>query len=134
MKALISILIIAIVLWVGVKVWHYWEDVDAERAAKQKAANSVTVVPTQLAGLPPQLEASLEQARQAGAKELKKWLTAHRGEAQDPRLAWIELDYVVLVTRENPVEAKKVFADVKQRIDTSSLVYQRVKSLEKTYD
>ncbi|HEY2952805.1 MAG TPA: hypothetical protein VGK40_09490 [Verrucomicrobiae bacterium] len=129
MKPLISILIIIGLVWVGVKIFNYWEDVGAEKAAQQKAA---TAGPA-LAGLPQKLEASLQQAQQAGARDLKKWLDAHRQEVQDPRLASIELDYVVLVARENPAEAKLVFAAVKERIGFDSPVYQRVKDLEKTY-
>ena len=104
---------------------HGWN-----RAAQRKAAR---LAPAQLAGLPPQLEASLQQAEQAGARDLKNWLNVHRPEVQDPRLAWIELDYVVLMARENPVEAKKVFAEIRERIGPDSPVYQRVKDLEKTY-
>jgi hypothetical protein len=130
MKPLISILIIIGVIWVAVKLFNYWEDVGAEKVAQQKAA---AVIPTALAGLPPKLEASLQQAQQGGARDLKNWLNANRQEVQDPRLAWIELDYVVLVARENPEEAKQVFGAVKERIGSDSPVYQRVKDLEKTY-
>jgi hypothetical protein len=130
MKVLISILIVIGVVLVGVKLFNYWEDVGTEKIAQQKAA---TVSPTSLAGLPQKLEASLQQAQQAGARDLKKWLEAHRREVQDPRLAWIELDYVVLMARENPVEAKRVFAEIRERIGSDSPVYQRVKDLEKTY-
>ena len=131
MKKLISVLIILGAIWFGVRLFHRWEDVEGEnRAVQQKAAR---VAPAQLAGLPPQLEASLQQAQQAGARDLKNWLNVHRLEVQDPRRAWIELDYVVLMARENPVEAKKVFAEVRERIGPDSPVYQRVKDLEKTY-
>jgi|ERR1041385_804532 hypothetical protein len=130
MKVLISILLIIGVIWVAVKIFNYWEDVGAEKVAQQKAA---TVTPASLAGLPRDLEPSLKEAQQAGARDLRNWLKAHRQEVQDPRLAWIELDYVVLVARENPEEAKQVFAAVKERIGSDSPVYQRVKNLEKTY-
>ncbi len=58
----------------------------------------------------------------------------YRKVAKDPRLAWIELDYVQLVAPKNPGEAKRVFADVKQRTPPESPVYKRVKELEKTYE
>ena len=133
MKVLISILIIAAVVWVGVKVFNYWENVDADKAAQQKAATAAPTPPAPLTGLPQKLEASLQQARQAGVRDFRNWLNAHRNEVQDPQLAWIELDFVVAVARENPAEAKKVFAEVKERVGTDSPVYQRVKDLEKTY-
>ncbi len=46
--------------------------------------------------------------------------------AQDPRKAWIELDSCVAIAREDPSEARRVFAEVKKRTP-------RVKALEKTY-
>lgn len=58
----------------------------------------------------------------------------YRRTVADPRLASIELDYVVLVAREDIAEARKVFAQVKQRTPPASLVYPRIKQLEKTYD
>jgi hypothetical protein len=129
-KPLISILIILGVIWVGLQLFHYWEDVGGEKPA---APHTTTVSPGQLPGLPSKLEGSLQQAQQGGARELKNWLNAHRSEVQDPRLAWIELDYVVLLGRENPLEAKKLFAEIRDRIGTDSPVYKRVKDLEKTY-
>ena len=130
MKPLISILIILGVVWFGVQLYHYWEDVSGQRSTAPKTA---TVTPGQLPGLPAKLEGSLQQAQQGGARDLKNWLNAHRAEVQDPRLAWIELDYVLMLGRENPVEAKKVFADIRERIGSDSPVYQRIKDLEKTY-
>ena len=51
----------------------------------------------------------------------------------DPRLAAIELDYIVLISSTNPQESRRLFSLVKQRTPTNSPVYPRVKRLEKTY-
>jgi len=91
------------------------------------------VNPDQLTGLPPKLEPSLQAAQKQGARGLRTWLNNYRSYVQDPRLAWIELDYVVLVARGDPAEAKRVFAEVKSRTASSSPVYARVKQLEPTY-
>ncbi len=56
---------------------------------------------TELPGLPPHLEASLAQAQQGGQEELGKWLRQWGRQVQDPRLAWIELDY-----REGPLASR----------------------------
>jgi hypothetical protein len=53
---------------------------------------------------------------------------------KDPRLAWIELDYVLMITKDDPVQAKRVFQDVKQRTPPESKIYPRIKSLEKNYE
>ena len=52
----------------------------------------------------------------------------------DPRLAWIELDYVVEVAPSDPAAARKVFAQVKARLTPTSPVYSRMQQLEKPYE
>jgi hypothetical protein len=52
---------------------------------------------------------------------------------RDPRLAEIELNYVVLVSRTNPSEAKQVFQAVKKRTPKTSPLYDRIKRLDATY-
>jgi hypothetical protein len=79
------------------------------------------------------LETSLQNAQAQGAPALKTWLHHNRKYCRDPRLAEIDLNYVVLVSRSNPAEAKKVFQAVKKRTPTSSPVYERIKRLEPTY-
>ena len=44
------------------------------------------------------------------------------------------MDYVLMVSRDNPVEAKRVFAEVKKRVPPESPVYPRLKDLEKIYE
>ena len=135
MKPLIAILIIVAALFLGWKLLEYWDEVGREREAKEQAANT-QIDPKTLPGLPYQLEGPLEEAQKKGAAGLKEWLDKAKRSPQikDPRLAWIELDYVVLISRENPVEAKRVFAEVKQRTPSNSPVYKRVKALEKTLE
>ena len=136
MKVLISILIVLVVVFVGWKLFDYWDDVSKEREAKERAAEPAQIDPHSLPGLPYQMEESLRQAQKDGARGLKNWLEKYKGypQVKDPRLAWIELDYVVLLSRENPIEAKKMFAEVKKRVPPDSPVYPRIRELEKTYD
>jgi hypothetical protein len=65
---------------------------------------------------------------------LKNWLKTYGQSVEDPRKAWIELDYCVAIARQDPAEAKRVFAQVKERISPSSLVWPRMKQLEKAYE
>jgi hypothetical protein len=88
----------------------------------------------QLPGVPYQLEASLQNARKQGTTGLRNWLKAHSQSVEDPRKAWIELDFCVAVAREDPAEARRVFAKVKERIGPASPVWPRMKELEKTYE
>jgi hypothetical protein len=132
MKALIAILIIVGAIYGGYQIFSYWVDVKGHK--KEAAAEAQPVVGDQLPGLPATLEGPLQAAQQKGAPGLRNFLTQYGKTISDPRLASLELDYVVLVARENPAEAKKVFAKVKQRTPSSSPVYGRIKQLEKTYE
>jgi hypothetical protein len=52
---------------------------------------------------------------------------------QDPRKAWIELDYVVQLSSKDPKEAKEIFSQVKARTPPQSPVYPRIQKLAQTY-
>ena len=134
MTKIIGVLVIVLVIYGGWNLFLYWEKVRDEKANSQKAAASAAVVPEQLPGLPAGLEPTLQAAQKAGATGLKNWLKLHDRKVSDPRLAWIQLDYVVLVARDDPAEARRVFAAVKKRTTPASPVYERVKQLEKTYE
>ena len=135
MKILISIFIILGVVLVAWKGFEYWQQVNTQEAAQEQAAKGKEINPRQLPGLAPELELSLEKACQGGARSLKAWLKEHKDSprVKDPRLAWIELDYVIKVAQDDPMEAKKKFALVKARVPTDSPVYPRIKQLEKPF-
>lgn len=134
MKALTTILILFLVGFVVYKVWDYWDRVNKEKELAVEREKR-PFDPRSLAGLDYKFESSLQEAMNKNDPDaLKAWLTQYQPVLKDPRLAWIELDYVQLLTPRNPLEAKKVFATVKARIDEYSPVYKRVKALEKTYE
>jgi hypothetical protein len=105
-----------------------------EEETKQRQEAAAMVVGDQLPGLPFHLEASLQAARKQGAAGLRSWLKTYGQSVEDPRKAWIELDFCVAVAREDPAEARRVFAAVKERLPPSSPVWPRLKQLEKTYE
>jgi hypothetical protein len=137
MRQLLALLLIIGAIWGGKRLYNYWETVKVKKEtedrggapspAKAPAASAV------LPGLPANLEASLQAAQKQGAAGLKNWLNIYRRYVSDPRLAAIELDYVVLISSTNPQEALRLFTVVKQRTPSDSPVYPRVKQLEKTY-
>ena len=133
MKIVISILIIVGVVFGGYKRWEYW---DATNENEGKPTTVQPISAEQLKGLPQKLEPSLQQAQKGGPKAMKAWLekTKPSGMVQDPRLAAIELDYVLMITKDDPVEAKRIFHEVKERTPTDSPLYPRIKALEKTYE
>jgi hypothetical protein len=131
MTKLISILILALVLFGGWELFKYWETFQ-EQKQNEKAAQVSN--PDQLPGLPYQLEPSLNAAEQQGPAALRKWLAAYSNVVQDPRKAWIELDYCTMIAREDPHEAKRIFATVKKRTNPSSPVWPRIQELSGAFD
>ena len=124
MKALITLAIIVGIYLLGKSIYTQYQ-------AKQQKENA-PVEAAVLPGLPPELEVSLQAASDQGAPALKKWLENYGHHARDPRLAEIQLNYVVLVSRTDPIEAKKLFKAIKQRTPKSSPVYDRIQRLEST--
>jgi hypothetical protein len=132
MTKLIAAAILLLVIYLAYHLFLYWERVRDERDLQEAAAKAV-VRPESLPGLPYQLEASLQAAQRQGVNVFRKWLELYGPMIEDPRKAWIELDYCLLLARDNPREARRVFAEVRKRIPTNSPVYPRIKQLEKTY-
>jgi hypothetical protein len=138
-KTIISIVIVALLAVGGWKLWQVWDkySTDKDLAAQQAAAVS-NVVPEQLPGMPPGWEDGYEKANNAAKAGdltmLRAWLKMHGQQVDDPRRAWIELDYMIMISKEDPQEAKTIFESVKDRTPQDSPVYPRVKQLEKTYE
>ena len=134
MTKLIAALIIAAVLYGGWELFFYWERVKNEEETKKKQEIAQAVTEDRLPGVPYQLEPSLKAAREQGAAGLKNWLKTYSASIQDPRKAWIELDYCVLLSRQDPAEARRLFAEIKSRLSPDSPVWARIKRLEQTYE
>jgi len=134
MKLVIAAVVIILVLVGAFKVWEYWDKVSHDKDISEKeAAARLQVTPENLQGMPNGLETTYVAAQKNGATGVRNWLKAYGAKVQDPRKAWIELDYAVMIAREDPIEAKKIFADVKSRTEETSPVYPRIKQLEKTF-
>jgi hypothetical protein len=130
----IAVLVVALMLFGAFKLFFYFEEVKNERETAQKQAAAALVIGDQLEGLPQSLVASLQAAQTQGTAGLRNWLKTFGHAVQDPRKAWIELDYVVMLARENPAEARKLFTEVKQRTPPSSPVWPRIKQLQVTFE
>jgi hypothetical protein len=89
--------------------------------------------PGKLPGMPAHMEAGLDQARSEGASGLATWLSRNRFQVSDPRLAEIELDYVVLVGPTDRKEAKRALEHIGRRIKPDSPVYERYEQLQANY-
>jgi hypothetical protein len=133
MTKLISVFIIAVVIFCGYQLFLKWEAVKNEEETKKKEAAAV-MNPAHLPGMPVQLEHSYQQVSQQGTAALRNWLKTYDSVLQDPRKAWIELDLCVALTREDPSEARRIFEAVKGRTPPDSPLQPRIKQLEKTYE
>jgi hypothetical protein len=130
---LISILIILLVLLGAWHLFQYWQRIEREHDNPKREEAGV-VRPDRLPGLPGELSLSLEEAERQGGAALGDWLRMYDRYLQDPRKAWIELDYCVLIAKQNPAEARRVFAAVRERTSPASPVWPRIKELEKSYE
>ena len=134
MTKAIWVLIIVGAGYIGYLLFQQWESVQAERATGKKAEAAALVVGESLAGLPQDLEQSLKIAKDRGPVAFRTWFNTNERRITDPRKAWIELELCVAMSRENPSEAKKIFAAVKSRVPPSSPAWPRMKELERTFE
>ncbi len=119
-KFILTIVCIALIFLGGWMLHKEWSKYSSGADIKEdEAAAGLVVNPQSLPGMPNGLEQSYSMAEQAGVTGLKNWLKMYGDSVQDPRRAWIELDYMVLIARTDPAEAKK---------------YPRIRQLAKTYE
>jgi hypothetical protein len=130
MKALITLALIVGVYLFGKSIFDQYK---AKQQKEETAAKGASGPADGLAGMPSNFEPSLQAAQAQGAQALKTWLGRYAQYIQDPKLAAIQLDYVVLLSRSDPAEAKRIFQAVKQRVPKDSPIYSRVKRLDATY-
>jgi hypothetical protein len=130
MKFIVGAIIVIGLTVGGWRLFDYWQGFKE----KEPVAAAPEMTPSQLKGMVPQLEAILVEAQKRGASGLRDFLITYGHTIKDPRLAWIELDYVVLVARTDLGEARRVFAKVKQRTLKGSPIRDRVRQLEKAFE
>jgi hypothetical protein len=135
MKLLISLLIIFGLVYVGKQLTSKYQEAKKNSLeAQQEGSGAHQSAPvSSLPGMPPTLEPALDAAKKQGAAGLGTFLKQYSYTIRDPRLADIELDYVVMLSLQNPSEARTAFQAVQQRTPPSSPVYGRVKKLEKNF-
>jgi hypothetical protein len=133
MTKAIWVLIILVAVYVGYQVFQQWDKARLEHDGRKSEPAAVLATGDSLSGMPPQLDAGYRAARANGSATFRTWFNTNERLIADPRKAWIELELCVAMTRDNPAEAKKIYAVVKSRVPPSSPVYGKVKELEKTF-
>ncbi|HZV34480.1 MAG TPA: hypothetical protein VFB72_07860, partial [Verrucomicrobiae bacterium] len=100
MTKLIGLLVIVLVIWGGYELFEVWDRYDTNKdLAEKKAEEARNFSPDNLPGMPDKLQKSYEIAKTRGDVGLHDWLKAYHDQVQDPRLAWIELDYAVMISQ-----------------------------------
>ena len=122
------------VIWAAKSGYHALQDYDPKSTDSKKSAVVDPNNPAMLPGLPPNLEPLLEAARKQGPKVFRRWLDYYGAQIEDPRKAWIELDYVIDISRENMDQARQIFESVKARTPKNGPVYERIKKLAPGYE
>jgi hypothetical protein len=133
MTRVIWALIIAAVAFVGYRVYLHWAKIQEERGGNEPPP-VVVVSGDALPGMPAALDAGCRAAREKSPSAFRAWFNANEKHIADPRKAWIELDLCVAIRRDNPSEAREIFARVKKRVPPSSPVWPRMKELEKAFE
>jgi len=134
-KFLIAAVIIVGLSIGGYDLWQYWGHYkNADGSSQQQPAYTPPPPGDDLPGMPASLEPTYQASRQRGVAGLRDFLKEYGNSISDPRLASIQLDYVVLLAQSDPAEAKRIFSQVKNRTQSDSPVYGRVQQLAKTYE
>ena len=134
MKFLVGLVIVVGLALGAYQLYEYWGQFKEKEPVAAAPTQPVMASGDQLPGLPPKLQPMLEAAQKRGAVGLHDFLATYGRMIDDPRRAWIELDYVVLLAQSSPGEARHKFQEVKSRVQPGSPVYDRVQELAKTYD
>lgn len=132
MTKAIWVLIILVIGYIGYLMFQQWDKARLEHAGRKN--EPTTIVGDSLPGMPYQLDQSYKTAKGTSAAAFQTWFTTNERHLADPRKAWIELELCVAMSRQNPAEARKIFANVKARVPPSSPVWSRLKELEKTFE
>ncbi len=129
MKNLIGLAMIAAVLFGVYKLWEVYDQSNATKKLEGRV-DQTREFGAHLQGMDLRLEPRLREAYGKGALGLAAFLKDYSNtpHLQDPRLAWVELDYAKLLINKDPGQGKKVFLQVQARVPTGSPVAGQVKN------
>ncbi len=133
MKQILGLLILLGFFYVVKQVFNQYDTIKKGDNTTGNSAAAAAAGPAVLPGMPESFEPSLKDAEAKGPRALKDWLGKYGSYVADPRLAAIQLDYVVMLSRENMGEAKQIFQNIKSRTPPNSPVYDRIKKLDPTF-
>jgi hypothetical protein len=133
---MLRLIIIALLVWGG---YYVVSSLSSRYKAIEKKETTIASQPanvpsSDLPGLPPQLQPSLDTAHLQGPAALKRWLDTNRRYVQDPRLGDIELDLAVALMRQNLPQAREIYKGVKARTPSNSPLQSRLQRLSRSLE
>ena len=128
MKNLIGLAMIAAVLFGAYKLWEVYDQSNTTKKLEGRV-DQRQEFGAHLQGMDLRLEQRLREAYGKGALGLAAFLKDYGNTVhlQDPRLAWVELDYAKLLINKDPGQGKKVFQQVQARVPNGSALAAKVK-------
>lgn len=132
MKFVLLFLLVATVGFGVYRISLIYRSVPTEERVRENPTPAVT--DESLPALPPPLEASLTAATQAGPQALTQWLRQNGAWVPEPRLSAVQLDLAQMLVRNNPAEARRLYAAVKARTPANSPLSPRLKQLSRTFE
>lgn len=140
LRFLITAAIIGAIWYVGDAIMAKYRTIqkDSGTAPAQRSGSSspapAPAANAPITGLPDRLQGSLQTAQSQGPAAMKKWLDANSRYVQDPALGDIELEYAVMLSRQNFAAAREVYRKVKARTPANSPLQPKLKRLAATYE
>lgn len=135
MKNLIGLAMIAAVLYGAYKLWEVYDASNTTQRMEQKVQAN-REFGQHLQGLDYRLEQRLRESYAKGVLGLAAFIKDYGNSPSflDPRLAWVEMDYAMLLIQRDPIKAKKVFQQVRSRIGPNSPVESYAKECSAAFD
>jgi hypothetical protein len=137
LRFLITVAIIGALWYVGDAINDKFKEIKKQNGAEtapQTPAPAPASADAGLTGMPDRLAPSLQAAQGQGPAAMKKWLDANRRFLQDPKLGDVELDYAVMLSRQNFGAARDIYRQVKSRTPANSPLQSKLKRLAATYE
>ncbi len=121
-------LVAAVVICIAVvKLYEYVEKLNQGGEPTQTAVSAEAWPP-----LDPKIKEALDKEKNRGAAQFKALIDkyARLRKLKDPWLANYQVDYVIMISVNDPVQAARIVSEIRSRIGTNSPVYPRVMDLK----
>ena len=123
---LVAAVVICIAVW---KLLEYGNNLVS--GAPPPTTNSPPTLPPQ----DPKIEEALADARKKGPAQFKNAINlyATKRKLKDPWLAQYQMDYMIMISINDPLEVTKIFQEIWSRTPADSPLQERLQALKKAF-